>query len=608
MTRVLNYKNGLWLGTKEYQRFVPAPQRGVDATSAGYHEEATGKNGGGYISQSFGRHQNYQYDWPRATHRQYANYMQGLRDGLYGRGVIHFTDPTTYETNVLPPHWANPGLTLGFEAPPLVFRQRPEVFEFGRSDRDNTPMNGATYRNLPTQFKIEDALYIPIPPGLSFTFGVRQIATTGAGVFVQPVRGVDGINPADRVLMPSGIDLQNPYGDLVTHQFFGSEFSGVYVWVGRNAGTSTASYASILDMIGKLLPEETTRVGAVNTSSNLFTNPSFEGTTGKVTRRTNPGLTEEQWATSGIPGTFFDGDTERSGAKRYEWVGTPGASASIEYTPTMVEMYRVTTPNTLPTGRLDPRVEPFDGDTVPTDSDWTCWWNSNGSASIGGVAVAGIATPTGCWAIQSQQWAREGMYSLRLIPSGTSNNSYVNLNITPAWVSGTRSVVAVSRLEQPQNPETVSDEARSIRVVGGGVVSKTNTPDAEVLRVTTEATNPGVIQLVNGAALGGGDIWFDLVTVVEGTYAGIPFSGDTLPRKDMAIQWTGAAHNSRSTLVYQKNKNWKDQFRDQPWYGGEGHSGVRFVGQPTITRDGLTNTAMSVTFKEVGSWELASRL
>ena len=54
--------------------------------------------------------------------------------------------------------------------------------------------------------------------------------------------------------------------------------------------------------------------------------------------------------------------------------------------------------------------------------------------------------------------------------------------------------------------------------------------------------------------------------------------------------------------------DWGTQGQNEAWYIGEGHTGMAIVGQPTITYDGLQHTSISATFKEVGAWELASRL
>lgn len=255
MSKTLTYRDGLWIGTKKYMRFIPAPGRGVDATSGGYSESATGKNGGGYVSQSYGRHMRKQYTWPRSTPREVANFLQGLRDGIYGRGVIHFTDPTSYETNVLPPHWASPGLTLGFEAPPLVFRGNPDTFEFGMSDRANTPMEGAIYDNLPTAFQPEDACYVSIPPGMKLLLGSRYESSGFGRVWVYPVGRNMNLFPDARTQLPPGIDPMNPFRQLTTHEFSSADYGGVYIWLGRNAGTTLDS-VSVLDMVGKLVPME----------------------------------------------------------------------------------------------------------------------------------------------------------------------------------------------------------------------------------------------------------------------------------------------------------------------------------------------------------------
>lgn len=253
MTQELTYRNGLWMGTKRYMRFVPAPRRGADASSAAFSEDATGKNGGGYVTQTFGRHKSFQYDWGRSTDREYANYIQGLRDGVYGRGVIHFTDPTSYQTNVLSPHWASPGMSLGYEAPSLVFRELPEAFDFGTSDRMNSPLVGAIYKNLPTVFDVQDAFFVPIPPGMDFLFGSRYTSDAASvGIHLFPV-GLDLTAERPSVMAPRGIDPVNPFRELTTVRIPGETNGGVYVWVGRTGGSASHT-VSILDMVGMLVP------------------------------------------------------------------------------------------------------------------------------------------------------------------------------------------------------------------------------------------------------------------------------------------------------------------------------------------------------------------
>ena len=255
----LNHRNGLWIGTKEYANFVPAPRRGASASSDSWSEDAIGKNGGGYVSQSLGRHKVYQYDWGRGTDRRYANFIQGLRDGVYGRGVIHFTDPTCYETNVLPPHWASPGMGLNFDAPPLVFRHKPEPFEFGKSDRANTPLVGATYRDLPylEDFSVEDACFVAIPPGMDFLFGSRYTTTSSsAGIWLFPVTK-SGYTPGiENFQVIPNLDEVQPFRYLTSARVSGAEHSGVYIWVGRSGGEPQSS-VSILDMVGMLVPSNT---------------------------------------------------------------------------------------------------------------------------------------------------------------------------------------------------------------------------------------------------------------------------------------------------------------------------------------------------------------
>ncbi len=881
-TKELNARNGLWIGTKQYQRFVPAPSRGADATSVGYSETATGKNGGGYVAQSFGRHKTFQYDWPRSTDRQYATFLQGLRDGTYGRGVVHFTDPTCYLTNVMAPHWANPGLTIGYDSPPLVFRQQPEEFEFGRSDRANTPLIGATYRNLPSSFNTADSFYVAIPPGKMFVFGTRYSAAGGGAVFLQPVRGVDGINEADRIQMPAGLDPENPYGDLVNRQVPGSTFSGVYVWVGRTEGSSAlASSVSILDMIGKLVPEEPNILGPVETrATNLFTDPRFATTDGTVevyrNQVNNPrflaqdGVVEVRrnfmlrpslrgstsgWTKSSVTvletaqgleltstgaGPSFSllnrDNTEQAASPGQSWAGSirvenigaipvslrarqywnqalsfadganvtippgefrvltvvgtaPAATTHVRFTlatatsatpfpsggkirvteainelstinlpwfdgsgqsvsdPDLTEAWTgpVNASPSILTGRKvaglttgfaasvaaimssrggrpclrvirlnndfpDPWIATNGGSGAPTwtgilsvwrdtnaiartasvaaleratgayvgttiiqnstlpapgewkefrhtrdlasndarllmnapvgvgdsffyshpslvagvyngpyfdgsespDPDMTARWigATDASASVlEGKRIAGLIT-NNCIVIQSTRFADPGEFSARQIPHTASTNSYFEPTPTALPATGTATIMGTRHLDNPLTGPRAEDRAgRLVRAVPV-VVSSPQSPNVagtHPMRHVFTTDGPRAL-FGHGGAWGSGDVYWTKPGLFAGEYDGPAFSGSDPAEGNVYYEWAGAVDNSVSRKMYQRNRNWMRQFDDQPWYGGEGHSGVKFDGQPTIQYDGLNNTAISATFTEVGSWELASRL
>ena len=240
----------MWFGTKEHLEWIDTPLSGADVSSAGWEANGSLLNGGGWGYASFGGHKNYNFSWSNASARAAASKMEAYRRGSYGRGLIYFHDPLTYDTNILPAHWADPSMALGGEAPSLV----PGKFPVDIATPANTlnlPIRGARYdfesgddRGYPGESK---SLFIPVPPGYNLRMSAAYVAqNTNLGVYWAGVSAV-GVGPATR-LAPS--QLEDPSSFPATLLTPG--LTGVRIWVGRS-DTSTGAL-SLYGMVARLIP------------------------------------------------------------------------------------------------------------------------------------------------------------------------------------------------------------------------------------------------------------------------------------------------------------------------------------------------------------------
>lgn len=204
----------------------------------------------------------------------------------------------------------------------------------------------------------------------------------------------------------------------------------------------------------------------------------------------------------------------------------------------------------------------FDGSITP-DTDLAPVWigTENNSASIlYGTSLYGIASAANAFAICSSIWSSSGRWSLRLIPRSSSSDSYpllggdANNGFTLGMQPG-HSYTAIGRLRvtAPQTG-TLQSKARTITAFwkkadgnyNSGVISQSapNSQGVTTIRLTftipPDATE-AFVRLYNGASFGNGDVWWDDLALVEGSYTGPYLDGD-MP----GCIWRGVPHASTS--------------------------------------------------------------
>lgn len=253
---------------------------------------------------------------------------------------------------------------------------------------------------------------------------------------------------------------------------------------------------------------------------------------------TSSGFTAPANATTGAVTGYGSGNT---------WTG----SDTFDSTGLMFE-------NTLVVGPF------FDGSTAAS-GDYTYSWASTANNSVSyqkGIALTGtIAGGSLATAYQSSDWSNSRGKSMRITPAGASDpNSYAFVGGDGGGIrlgmvaGGTYTVTATCRLAAPQTG-TLSGWARSIaffyKLNGtySTVLSAAAPNTAGSARVSVTVTIPAgsteaFVRLMNGALQGGGDVWWDDITVERTALQGPYFDGNS-----PGAYWTGSVDASTSVAA-----------------------------------------------------------
>ena len=242
-----------WIGTREYSQWIDTPLSGADMSPDGWGVGGTLLNGGGWQKKSFGSHKTYQLSWRSSSTREAAAIMQGYYSGTWGEGLIHFHDPLTYDTNVLPAGWADPSLATrgGFSHIPgltptasrFTWGNRPYNFRL-----QNYPLNWTRYEIPAGASVVGRRLYVPIPEGHSLHLGAVWQGTPSVALKVRRVK-------ADGVTYGPAFTLESvpSYDERVTtSEIVGGTDAGVEIWI-EKTGTLSGTI-DIKAMTGRLLP------------------------------------------------------------------------------------------------------------------------------------------------------------------------------------------------------------------------------------------------------------------------------------------------------------------------------------------------------------------
>lgn len=237
-----NPRRCLWFGTLEWMQWMPTPISGGDMSPESWTSEGTLVNGGGYSLNSWGSHKTYTFEWPESSSREVAMKMKSYADGTYGRGLIYFLDPLSYDKNILPARIADPSMACGNEGGSMVYGLDPSpVFTSGWQTHE-LPVYGAQYslNSIPEGFRgVEDATFVPIPEGFTLYLGAFYTYSGSGGIFISPQNSNGTIGDPIRLTAKTPTDEH-----IITDSING--VPGVWLWLGKTEANNSSVTAQAL--------------------------------------------------------------------------------------------------------------------------------------------------------------------------------------------------------------------------------------------------------------------------------------------------------------------------------------------------------------------------
>lgn len=234
----------LWMDVEGgWSGWFKTPSSGADSSPLGWGVDGTFLSGGGYAQNSFGSHKRYQYAWGDSSSRQDAQFMKSLSDGTYGRGLIHFIEPTIYDQNILPARLADPSMAVDDEGASLVYGVTPTPVDTVNWQVNLLPSVSARYvlTDIDPGYRgVVDSVYVPIPEGYTLFVGAFYSTTDSGGIFARRILS-DGTSGGDIPLTKI-----NQSASFVTTDSF-SNIRGIRIWVGKTAaGTASVTARALI--------------------------------------------------------------------------------------------------------------------------------------------------------------------------------------------------------------------------------------------------------------------------------------------------------------------------------------------------------------------------
>lgn len=243
-------RDGMFFGTKKVMDWVPNPQRNADRGTSSYSNENQFTNGAISIYRSVAAPRVYEFDWPLRSNAD-LRHLQAVYQGLYsvegfngGEDLVFFLDPFAMNTNVLPAYFAAPALCL-YGAPNILGPGAGlPVYEYALGgygypvQQLETGQEGANWSPSTAQ-----SLWIPVPDGYTFHFGVHGTNQSSAYVGITP----DGGTEVATTLL--GVDTPV----LTNYSYTPTGNSGVTLKLNGTTGLSM----KIAGMVAQVLPNGT---------------------------------------------------------------------------------------------------------------------------------------------------------------------------------------------------------------------------------------------------------------------------------------------------------------------------------------------------------------
>lgn len=240
----------VYFGNAQSQCWIPAPLTGLTMESTGFMVENQLLSGRMHVKRSGASHRAFSASWSGSLNAEAKedslHTIKDFADGIYGPGPFYWLDPYAVGSNLMPPQWASPMLSLG---------DWPSISSVATQTLVATADNTKSYPYESLRLAFTGAASsttvhrIMIPSGYRLHFGAHGVLVSGSATVSirQYPRG--GGEP---VIINAPI-IANSSAIRTNTQVNGSAYSMVDIFIRNTA--SSASDLQISGMIAQVLPE-----------------------------------------------------------------------------------------------------------------------------------------------------------------------------------------------------------------------------------------------------------------------------------------------------------------------------------------------------------------
>ena len=194
----------VYFGNSNHQAWIKAPQTGVRATNQGWSAETQLLSGRTHIRRSDASHKRFTMNWLGSMNDTENSLMvvKDFADGLYGPGPFFWNDPYTMSSNMFPPAWAAPAMSIDTDwdaiCPDDVGVTKESVLTSSvsslvGSNTQDYPMYTAKFTAPGSPTAESDRFSFYIPEGYTLWLGLHGHHGTTGAAFAQPYKnGVAG--------------------------------------------------------------------------------------------------------------------------------------------------------------------------------------------------------------------------------------------------------------------------------------------------------------------------------------------------------------------------------------------------------------------------------
>lgn len=188
-----------------------------------------------------------------------------LAAGKWGTSRVFLANPMEFETNMMPPSWADPGLVeRGWISPApkdavLSYSDSPAgALPFRLMPRRLTVTFAASPATTPTSDPYLPQATIPIPPGYTLSLGVTGVLTSGTGRLAVETWASGGAAP----IATTNLTLLSETAATRMNATFAGVLNGVaYVRIFLTKADALASVLTLTSMDAQLTPTGVTAPG-----------------------------------------------------------------------------------------------------------------------------------------------------------------------------------------------------------------------------------------------------------------------------------------------------------------------------------------------------------